>query len=156
MKRALRSLAARPGFAATAVATLALGLGVNTAIFSLTHAMLLRPLPYRDADRLVQVFENNPARGWTNAPAVPVNYFAWRPRVDAFEQTAAFLRIAFNVSASSGAEQVEGFRVTPGFFPMLGTDPQIGRGFLDDEAQKPRVPRRRYDPRVVSAGSSWL
>jgi putative ABC transport system permease protein len=160
MRRALRSLAARPGFTATAVATLALGLGVNTAIFSLTHAMLLRPLPYRDADRLVQVYETNPSRGITNAPPVPVNYVTWRLRVDAFEQSAAFQRVAFNLSTANSAVQVEGFRVAPTFFPMLGIDPAIGRGFLDENAQKGRDTvvilsdgfwHRRFgaDPRVV-------
>src|SRR5206468_1239793 len=91
--RALRALAARPGFTAVAIATLALGLGVNTAVFSLTRAMLLRPLPYRDGDRLVAVFEANPSRGIVNAPPVPFNYVSWCTRVDAFEQSAAFLRV---------------------------------------------------------------
>ena len=98
IRRSLRSLASRPVFPAVAVATLALGLGVNAAIFSLTREVLLRPLPYRDADRLVRVFEVSRALGVASAPIAPVNYIAWRDLVDAFEQTAVFRRVAFNVS----------------------------------------------------------
>src|SRR5258706_14491350 len=98
MTKALRSLLSRPGFFIVAVSTLALGLGVNAAIFSLTRTVLLRPLPYRDADRLVMVNEASPARGITFDPPPPANYVAWRDRGDAFELTAAWRRERFNVS----------------------------------------------------------
>src|SRR5215510_14963295 len=98
--KAIRALASRPGVTITAVATLALGLGVNAAIFSLTRAMLLRPLPYRDGDRLAIVFEANQSRGLSNFPPTPFNYVSWRDRVDAFERTAVFLRVQFNVATS--------------------------------------------------------
>jgi putative ABC transport system permease protein len=68
MKRAFRALAVHPGFTVAAIVTLALGLGVNAAIFSLTRATLLRPLPYRDADRLVTIVETNLSRGYANFP----------------------------------------------------------------------------------------
>ena len=105
------------------IATLALGVGVNTAIFSLTREVLLRPLPYRDADRLVRVFETSPTLGRTSAHIAPINYVAWRDHVDAFEQTAAFRRVTFNVSMKPSAVQVEGFLVASTFFPMLGVEP---------------------------------
>ncbi len=108
-----------------AVSTLALGLGVNAAIFSLTRTVLLRPLPYRDADRLVMVNEASPSRGISFAPPAPANYVAWRDRVDAFELTAAWRRERFNVSTATSAVSVEAFRIAPAFF---------GRGFRDDEA----------------------
>jgi hypothetical protein len=111
--RSLRSLASRPVFPVVAVATLALGLGVNAAIFSLTREVLLRPLPYRDADRLVRVFETSRTLGVASAPIAPVNYIEWRDLVDAFEQTAVFRRIAFNVSMKTSAVQVEGLQITP-------------------------------------------
>jgi putative ABC transport system permease protein len=160
MTRSLRALAARPGFTAVAVATLALGFGVNAAIFSLTRTVLLRPLPYRDADRLVQVNEVSASRAITNAPTAPVNYVAWRERVDAFEQTTVFRRVSFNVSAATDAVQVEGFRIAPTFFPMLGVEPALGRGFVDEDAQPGRDDvvllsdgfwRRRFsaDPGIV-------
>ena len=77
--------------------------------------MLFRPLPYRDADRLVTIFEENPSRGAANSPPTPFNYASWRERVDAFERTSVFLRVQFNVSSSTSALQVEGFRVDASF-----------------------------------------
>ena len=136
--RSLRSLASRPVFPVVAVATLGLGLGVNAAIFSLTREVLLRPLPYRDADRLVRVFETSRALGVASAPTAPVNYVEWRERVNAFEQTAVFRRIAFNVSMKTSAVQVEGFQIAPAFFPMLGVEPALGRGFTGEDAQPGR------------------
>jgi putative ABC transport system permease protein len=135
MKRALRSLTARPMFAIVAIVTLALGIGVNAAIFSLTRAMLFRPLPYRDSDRLATVFELNQSRGLANFPPTPFNYAAWRDRVDAFEQTAAFVRVQFNVFDAMSAVQAEGFVVDANFFPMLGIEPALGRGFTVDHTR---------------------
>ena len=138
MQKALRALGSRPVFTAVTIATLTLGLGVNAAVFSLTRTVLLRPLPYDGADRLVQVNETNAARGIMAAPVAPSNYAAWRERVDAFEQTAAFVRVQFNISTRSRAVQVEGFVAAPTFFPMLGIDAAIGRGFTDDDARPGR------------------
>ena len=149
MTRALRALAARPGFTFVAVVTLALGFGVNAAVFSLTRAVLLRPLPYRDADRLVQVNEANTVRSIGTSPVAPANYVAWRERVDVFEETAFFRRVQFNVSTASRAIQVEGFTVAPSFFPMLGIEPAIGRGFAAEEATAGR------DNVVLVTDSFW-
>jgi putative ABC transport system permease protein len=135
IRRSLRSLASRPIFPAVAVTTLALGLGVNAAIFSLTREVLLRPLPYRDADRLVRVFEVSRALGVASAPIAPVNYVGWRDHVDTFEHTAVFRRVAFNVSLRTSAAQVEGFQIAPAFFPMLGIELALGRGFTAEDAQ---------------------
>src|SRR6266480_3165062 len=98
IRRSLRSLASRPVFPVVAVATLTLGLGVNAAVFSLTREVLLRPLPYRDADRLVRVFESSQSLGRPSAGIAPVNFVSWRERVDAFDESAAFRRVSFNVS----------------------------------------------------------
>jgi putative ABC transport system permease protein len=136
--RSLRSVAAHPVLSTVIVATLALGVGVNTAIFSLTREVLLRPLPYRDAERLVRVFETSATLGRTSAPVAPVNYVVWRDRVGAFEQTAAFRRVSFNVSMKTSAVQVEGFLVASAFFPMLGVEPALGRGFTDEDARPGR------------------
>ena len=134
MRRAVRALAARPGFAFVAVATLALGFGVNTAVFSLTRTVLLRPLPYRDADRLVQVNETSVSRGVSVGPVAPVNYVEWRARATAFEDSTYFRRVQFNVSTRAQAIQVEGFLVAANFFPMIGVDAARGRGFDAAEA----------------------
>src|SRR5437870_2501427 len=136
--RSVRSLASRPILSAVAIATLAVGLGANAAIFSLTREVLLRPLPYRDADRLVWVFERSPSTGVESMGITPVNYVGWRDRVDAFEQTSRFLRVSFNVSRKTSAVQVEGFKVAAGFLPMLGVQPALGRGFTEDDAQPGR------------------
>ena len=135
MTRALRFIAARPAFSIVVVVTLALGLGVNAAIFSLTRAVLLRPLPYRDADRLVMAFETSPTNAVAYAPIAPVNYVAWRERVDAFEETAAFRRVAVNVSTGDGAVAVQGFLIAPTFFSILGIEPALGRGLRTEDAQ---------------------
>src|SRR5262245_65987879 len=100
--------------------------------------MLLRPLPYRDGDRLAIVFEANQSRGLSNFPPTPFNYVSWRARVDAFERTAVFLRVQFNVATSTGAVQVEGFRTDATFFPMLGVDAALGRAFSTSDTQKGR------------------
>jgi putative ABC transport system permease protein len=149
MKRAVRALAARPGFTAVTVATLAIGFGVNAAVFSLTRTVLLRPLPYSDADRLVQVNEVNRARGVMFGAVSPASYDAWRTRVAAFEQTATFLRVSFNVSTPARALQVEGFKVAAAFFPMLGVEMARGRGFVAGDA----IPGR--DNIVVISDGFW-
>jgi len=118
--------------------TLALGFGVNTAVFSLTRTVLLRPLPYRDGDRLVQVNETSVTRGVFAGGVAPANYLVWRERVTAFEQTTFFRREQFNVSTRPRAFQVEGFTVSPNFFPLLGIDVARGRGFGDEEARPGR------------------
>jgi putative ABC transport system permease protein len=149
MRRAIRALAARPVFTAVAIATLAIGFGVNAAIFSITRSMLLRPLPYRDGDRLVQVFEADAATGVSNRAVTPALYARWRERVDAFEQTAAFRRVAMNVATPTFAAQVEGFRVSPSFFPMLGFEPDVGRNFTDEDA------RPGHDAVVLVSDGFW-
>ena len=137
MRRALRALLARPGFTIVSIATLTLGFGVNAAVFSLTRTVLLRELPYRDADRLVQVGEMSASLSRDVGVVSPANYVAWRERVTAFEQTAYFRRSQFNVSVPGRAIQVEGFLVAANFFPLLGIDAARGRGFRDAEASAP-------------------
>jgi putative ABC transport system permease protein len=137
MSRALRALLARPGFTIVAIATLTLGFGVNAAVFSLTRTVLLRELPYRDADRLVQVNETSASLSALTAAVSPANYVAWRERVTAFEQTAYFRRVQVNVSVPARAIQVEGFLVSTNFFRLLGIDAARGRGFHDAEASAP-------------------
>src|SRR6059058_3416937 len=135
LTRSLRSLANRPVLPAVVIATLAVGLGVNAAIFSLTREVILRPLPYKDADRLVQVFEFSHTLGVGPGGMAPANYFAWRDSVDAFDVTAFFRRMTFNISKEGNAVQVEGFRVSSSFFPLLGIEPARGRGFDESEGQ---------------------
>jgi len=133
MTRALRALRARPGFTAAAVLTLAVGFGVNAAVFSLTRTVLLRPLPYRDVDRLLLVGEASPSRGVSYAAVVPANYAAWRDRVTAFDETAPWRFVYFTLSREVDPPvRVQGVIAAPSFFPMLGVAPLAGRQFTSD------------------------
>src|SRR5215207_8087 len=137
MQRALRALVSRPAYAAVAVATLALGFGVNAAIFSMTRSILLRPLPYRDVDRLIQVGEANPTLGISYAPMSPANYAIWRAG-SAFETTAAWRFVYFNIAGSNAPMRAQGVLAEPSFFPLLGVTPAIGRDFRAEEGQNGR------------------
>src|SRR6059036_1400551 len=85
----IRLLLKNPGFTAVAVLTLALGIGANTAIFSLVNSVLLRALPYKEADRLVVVWEQNRERGWYKNPVSAANFLSWRKQNEVFMQMAA-------------------------------------------------------------------
>jgi putative ABC transport system permease protein len=147
MNRAIRNLASRPGFTGVTIAILALGFGVNAAMFSLTRTVLLRPLPYHDADRLIQVGEASPTRGVSYSPTVPANYLAWRERVSAFETTAAWRVVYFALAGPIAPTRVQGVRIEPSFFSLLDIVPALGRNFTARDA-------RPGDDRVVllSAG----
>jgi putative ABC transport system permease protein len=136
VRTAVRALAARPGFTAVAIATLALGFGINAAIFGVTRTVLLRPPPYPEPDRLVQIGEANLARGIAYAPAVPANYLAWRERVTAFEDTAPWRFVYFTLSGHGDRPvRVQGAIVDPAFFRLLGVAPALGRSFTAADAR---------------------
>lgn len=126
----IRNLLKRPGFTLVAVVTLALGIGANTAIFSVVNAVLLRPLPYPNADRLVAVSENS-----LEAPDISVaypDYLDWRAQQSVFEEMAARLP-AGGVITGDNPERVIGRFVTASFFSTLGVQPSLGRGFTEAE-----------------------
>jgi putative ABC transport system permease protein len=144
LRYAIRTLARSPGFCAAAVVTLAVGIGANTAMFSLVHAMLVRPLPYPHKDRIVQIWATNAGNGWTRAPVSPLDFIDWRARSQSFERMAAARFWFYSLAASStrngraDPEQVHGMRVSPGFFEALGVTPPLGRTFLVEEEQPGR------------------
>jgi putative ABC transport system permease protein len=133
LRYGLRLLLRKPGFAAVAVATLALGIGANTAIFTVTYALLLKPLPYAEPDRLVIVSENNLSRGWTSFSVSPANFLDWRAQSRSFAQVAAYGGRAFNYIGGETPERLRGLSGTEGFLEMLGGTPVIGRGFRPEE-----------------------
>jgi predicted permease len=136
---ALRSLRKSPGFVLIAVLTLALGIGANSAVFSVVNSVLLRPLPYPQPDRLMLLWEaKDPARQGTNV-VNPRNYLDWKDRARSFTDLAAFTWGGI-IFTGDVPEMVEGRSVTPNFFSVLGVAPERGRTFTPDEA-RPGGPR---------------
>jgi putative ABC transport system permease protein len=131
----IRSLLNRPGFAAVAVITLALGIGANTAIFSVVNAVLLRPLPFPDPARLVMVWEDASFAGFPRNTPAPANYADWRAQNQVFVDMAAQDMRSFNLTGDGEPEKIEAFGVTANFFPLLGVKPVLGRTFLPEEDQ---------------------
>jgi putative ABC transport system permease protein len=156
---AARSLAANPGFASVALVVLALGIGVNSAIFSIVNTVLLRPLPFRDADRLMMLDEKWLPR-FPHFEATPNDFLHWRQQSGAFSEMSAFAGTPFNLTGDDRPERIPGARVSANLTSVLGIEPILGRGFTseEDEAGNDRVVllgyrlwQRRFagDPRVV-------
>ena len=130
----LRVLWQRPGFTAVAVLTLALGIGANTAVFSLVSAVLVRPLNYREAERLVMVWEDETAAGFPRETPAVGNYADWRAQNKVFEDVAAIDQRTYDLTGGGGEpEKVLGFAVTSNFFPLLGAEARLGRTLLPEE-----------------------
>lgn len=136
IRYAVRMLVRNPGFALVAVLALALGIGPNSAIFSVVSAVLLRPLPIRDPDRVVSVWETNAKIGLPQIPASEANYLDWKQQSQAFEQMAtafALPEYGLNVAAGREPERVPAGKASAAFFDVLGVKPVLGRGFLPEE-----------------------
>ncbi|MFN0066864.1 MAG: ABC transporter permease [Limisphaerales bacterium] len=137
LKFAIRQLVKNPGFTAVAVLTLALGIGVNTAMFGGFQSLLLRTLAYPEADRLVRLFRTSShSQKWPHSAA---NFLDHQSQNPVFERMAAVNRRSFNlVEPGQQAERLQGLEVTSELIPLLGIAPMIGRGFIPDEAQPGR------------------
>ncbi|MDQ3949181.1 MAG: ABC transporter permease, partial [Gemmatimonadota bacterium] len=133
---ALRTIAANRGFSLMVVLTLALGIGATTAVFSVAYGVLLRPLPYRDAESLVRLFSRRADRGLEFFSVSPADYSVWRARNRVFSAMAAFDR-QYDATLLRGSEPqaVEVAAVTPDVFPLLGTAALRGRALLPDDAR---------------------
>src|SRR5678815_4940470 len=130
-----RSLLKRPGFTLIALVALALGIGANTAIFSLVNAVVIRPLPFPEPDQLVWVY-GNIRNGPNRASVSPLDFLDYRNQNKTFEQFAATLSITVpaNLTGSGEPERLTGSAVTGNYFQTLGVAPALGRGFtLDNE-----------------------
>jgi len=149
VRYAFRTLRRNPGFAVVVLLTLALGIGANAAIFSVVDAVLLQPLPYRDADRLMVIWGDLRRPGLNDIPASAGEYVDYRDRSHAFEQVAAYDTVGFNLTGGGEPERVEGAVVTTTFFALLGGSAQIGRTFVAAEDQPGR------DDVVVLSHSLW-
>jgi predicted permease len=129
---AWRALRRTPGFTAVAVVTLAVGIGANAAIFSVFDAVLLRPLPYRDAERLYVIHETSPRDGRL-IPANAFHFREWRRSSQTFEQMALIGGMPVTLHGAGEPATIAAARVSPALFPMLGVQPALGRAFREDE-----------------------
>jgi putative ABC transport system permease protein len=132
---AWRSLRRAPGFTGIAVVTLSLGVGVTTAVFTVFNAVLLRPLPYPDADRLAVVYAQNREMQATGVNISYPDYLDWQRSVRAFAGLAVFNWGANTLSGKEGAERVSGAEISANLLPVLGVEPLVGRNFTRDEQQ---------------------
>jgi predicted permease len=160
IRYAVRGLRTNPGFALVAIAALALGIGANTAVFSVVNGVLLRRLPYANPERLVMLFDHFPQQRMERGPASMADFLDWKSRSHSFEALDATGRNRFTLTGDGAAEQILGLSVTAHFFETLGVRPLTGRTFAEGEDQPGRTPtvvlserlwRRRYssDPAVL-------
>jgi putative ABC transport system permease protein len=140
LRYGIRMLLKNPGFTLIAVFTLALGIGANTAIFSVVNAVLIKALPFQEPDRIVMLWTDNPALnlGIRELPPLPIDLIEWRRQAESFEQIAAFRPSPADLSEQGDPERVGGVEITANFFPLLGIQPQLGRVFSVDEEQPGR------------------
>ena len=130
---ALRTMRKNPGFTLTAVLSLALGIGANTAIFTVVNGILLRPLPFPEPDRLVRIWESQPAKGYFRNVVNPFNFLDWREHTHSFESMAAVQELTTNLSGRGDPLALDGMQVSPNFFSILRVSPSLGRSFVSEE-----------------------
>ncbi|HEU4688422.1 MAG TPA: ABC transporter permease [Vicinamibacterales bacterium] len=145
---ALRMMRRDWTFSAIALVTLALGIGANTAIFSIVNGVLLKPLPYPHADRLVLAWERNLTIGKERDPVAPLNYQDWRSQSTVFDELGAYRFRSFALDDVGDPEQLRALSVSSSVFPVLGVSPTAGRVFTEEE-------ERRQDRVVVLAHALW-
>ena len=163
VRYALRMLRRQPGFAIVATLTLALGIGASTAIFTVVNGVLLRPLPYRDPDRLVQLFHGR--NGRLSMTFSPPNFVDVTTQSGVFSGATAITPSTANLTGTGDPQQVDGASVTASFFNVLGVVPPIGRGLVDADGQAGAADvvvisdglwRRRFGSRPDAVGSTML
>jgi predicted permease len=141
LRYGIRALRKYPAYSAVAIATLAIGIGAGTAVFSVVGAVLLRPLPYRSPGALIRIFETNPLRNWTRNIAAPANWADWKVRNRSFTDIAAYEQFNNNGSGATemfltGFGEPQGLKnlgVSGNFFDVLGAAPLMGRTFTEEE-----------------------
>jgi len=136
LRVSVRALLQVPGFTIVAVLTIALGIGANTAIFSVIDSVLLRRLPYRDSDRLVVLWEHNLKGHKPHNTVSPPDFLDWKKQNDIFTEMAAIADQRVNVTGNGDPEQVVVQAVSVNFFSLLGVEPQLGPGFLPENGQE--------------------
>lgn len=130
---AVRALRRRPVFTATAVITLALGIGANASVFTVVNGFLLQPLPYEDPEELVVLWAEHPELGWSKTDVGPADAWDWRARSRTLEDIAVWTSESFNMTSDGPPILVSAVRVTPNVFGLLGRQPVLGRALAPDE-----------------------
>src|SRR5438034_4443633 len=133
LRFALRQLRNAPAFTITAVATVAICLGANLAIFAVINSILLRPLPFPQSDRLVTIFNTYPKAGVENDGSSITNYYERRGNIPAFSSLSMYMERAETVGDPGSMQQEEIVRISPEFFTTLGVSQAIGRNYNEDE-----------------------
>lgn len=144
-----RMLRKNPGFAVVVILTLALGIGANTAIFSVINTVLLKPLPFKDPARLVFIWETDLKNRATKSPISSADFLDWKDQTWVFEQIAAWRFLYSNLSGRDQPERVQGLTVSASFLPLLGAPVQLGRTFLPEEEQS------EHNKVVVLSNALW-
>lgn len=141
LRFALRTLRKSPGFVSVAIFVLALGTGANTAIFSVFHAVVLRPLPFKDSERVTLLFETIPKRGVHRSDLCAANFYDLQRRSRSFSTMAILSGSGFTLTDNSSPEQISGALVSASFFSVLGVPPHLGRAFRaqDEDPGAPGV-----------------
>jgi len=135
VRYALRTLRRSPAFTATAAATLALGIGANTAVFSVLNAVLLRPLPYRSPEQLAMLWTEDPSQNLREGRSALSDVDQWRSLSHTFADMATFDTVSTVLTGADGAEQIAGASVSPNLLSLLGVEPLLGRGFSAEDAE---------------------
>src|SRR5262250_1188154 len=165
IKVALRGLAKTRGFTAIAVATLALAIGANSAVFSLINALLVRPLPYQQPSRIALIWEQFKTQGLDRIPVSPPEYLDLEREFRSVTGLAAFTYEMFNLGGGRVPERITGAQVTPSLFPLLGVEPIKGRTFAREEQGEghynlvvisERLWKRRFNSDPTLVGRSLL
>src|SRR5215207_5394005 len=123
IRYAIRNLIKRPGFTLVAVVTLALGIGANTAIFSAINALLLKPLPFPELDRIVAIWDKLPSRGVLHNEVTMANYLDWQAQSQSFEQLALYRWWSANLTGLETPERIQGFLVMANYLDAIGMKP---------------------------------
>src|SRR5262245_12305281 len=134
LRYAARMLVKRPGFSLVAIFTLALGIGANTAIFSVVDAVLLKPMPFPEPERLVRLWESF-ARGGFGSVSLP-NLKDWREQNSAFTGIAVYQIAGYSLQSGDSAERIAAATVSANFIEVMGVQPQLGRGFQNGEDEQ--------------------
>ncbi len=133
VKHGLRVLLRTPLFTICTIAALAIGIGATTALFSVVHALLIRPLPYKNSDALVVMWEHNLPRNRPRNVISPANFLAWKERSRSFEGMAAFTQNRLTLTGAGEPQELAALVVSANMFDVLGVAPTLGRGFAEGE-----------------------